>query len=70
MLYQPLQNVNVDERMVKRKALCHLVQYIKINLSCGGSNTGDTTGYTVSFDHYTGRETDCSEFCLAYDVVI
>ena len=40
MLYQPLQNVNADERMVKRKAPCHLAQYIKINLTCGGSNTG------------------------------
>ena len=73
MLYQPLQNVNADERMVKRKALCHLVQYMKINLSRWGFKywvMDDTTGYTVSFDHYTGRETDCSEFCLAYVVII
>ena len=30
----------------------------------------DTTGYTVNFDLYTGRETDCSEFGLGYDVVM
>ena len=73
MLYQPLQNVSVDERMVKSKARCHLVQYMKNKPVKWGFKywvIADTTGYTVNFDLYTGRETDRSEFGLGYDVVM
>ena len=72
MLYQPLQNVSV-ERMVKSKARCHLVQYMKnkpVKWRFKYWVIADTTGYTVNFDLYTGRETDRSEFGLGYDVVI
>lgn len=72
MLYQPLQNVSV-ERMVKSKVQCHLVQYMKNKPVKWGFKywvIGDTTGYTVNFDLYTGRETDRSEFGLGYDAVI
>ena len=55
MLYQPLQNVSVDERMVKSKAWCYLVQYMKNKPVKWGFKywvTADTTGYTVNFDLY------------------
>ena len=55
MLYQPLQNVSVNERMVKSKARCHLVQYMKNKPVKWGFKywvTADTTGYTVNFDLY------------------
>ena len=73
ILYQPLQNVSVDERMVKSKARCHLVQYRKNKPVKWGLKylvIADTTGYTVNFDLYTGRETDRSEFGLGYYVVM
>ena len=72
MLYQPLQNVSVDERMVKSKARCHLVQYMKNKPVKWGFKylvIADTTGYTANFDLYTGRETDRS-VCWRREVLI
>ena len=72
MLYQPLQDLSIDERMVKSKARCHLVQYMKNKPVKWGFKywvVADTTGYTVDFDLYTGKQADRSEFGLSYDVM-
>ena len=50
---QPCQYLSIDERMVKSKARCHLVQYIK-NKPCKWGFKywviADSSGYTVDFD--------------------
>lgn len=69
-LYQPLQNLSVDERMVKSKARCHLIQYMK-NKPCKWGFKywviADPSGYTVDFELYTEQK---GENGLAYDVVM
>ena len=67
MLYQPMWELSIDERMVKSKARCHLVQYMKNKPVKWGFKywvVADTSGHTVNFDLYTGKESDCSEFGL------
>ena len=71
--YQPLQNLSVDERMVKSKARCHLVQYMR-NKPCKWGFKywvlADTSGYTIDFELYTGKMERKGENGLAYDVVM
>ena len=72
-LYQPLQNLSVDERMVKSKARCHLIQYVKNKPCKWGFKywvVADTSGYTVDFDLYTGKMEQKGENGLAYHVVM
>ena len=71
-LYQPFQYLAVDERIVKSKARCHLVQYMK-NKPCKWGFKywviADSSGYTVDFDLYAGKATQISKDGQAYDVV-
>ena len=56
-LYQPLQELSVDERMVKSKAQSHMRQYIKNKPTKWGFKfwvISDPTGYTIDFDVYAG----------------
>jgi len=73
--YQPLQNLLVDKCMVKSKARCHLIQYMK-NKPCKWGFKywviADASGYTLDFDLYTGKmvQEKKQEKGLAYDVVM
>ena len=74
-LYQPLQELSVDERMVKSKARSHMRQYIKNKPTKWGFKfwvISDPTGYTIDFDVYAGvRQTsEQSGNGLCYDVVM
>jgi len=72
--YQPLQQLSVDERMVKSKARSHLIQYMRNKPTKWGFKLwviADPSGYTLDFNVYTGKESeDKREHGLAYDVVI
>lgn len=72
-LYQPLQHLAVDERMVKSKARCHIVQYVQ-NKPCKWGFKywvlADSSGYTVDFNVYAGKPNDKSEDELSSDVVL
>ena len=71
--YQPCQYLSIDERMVKSKARCHLVQYMK-NKPCKWGFKywviADSSGYTVDFDLYAGKTVEKSLHGLAFDVVL
>ena len=73
--YQPLQELSVDERMVKSKGRSQFRQYLpKKPIKWGFKYRVivDTTGYTTDFDLYCGSQ--CSVLIsnngLAYDVVM
>lgn len=72
-LYQPLQQLSVDERMVKSKARTHFRQYIRNKPTKWGYKywvLADPTGYTVDFNVYYGADTSPrSGKGLGYDVV-
>jgi len=72
--YQPLQQLSVDERMVKSKARSHLIQYMRNKPTKWGFKlwvVADPSGYTLDFNVYTGKESDGKrEHGLAYDVVM
>ena len=72
-LYQPLQHLSVDERMVKSKARWHLVQYVKNKPCKWGFKCwvlADRSGYTVNFNVYARKSTEKSEDGLSTDVVM
>ena len=72
-LYQPLQQLSVDERMVKSKARTHFVQYMKNKPVKWGFKywvIADASGYTVDFDLYTGKSADSERGRLACNVVL
>jgi hypothetical protein len=72
-LYQPLQQLSVDERMVKSKARTKFRQYIRNKPTKWGYKywvLADPTGYTIDFDLYYGASRQSrSSHGLAYDVV-
>ena len=71
--YQPLQHLSVDERMVKSKSRCHMIQYMKDKPTKWGFKlwvVADMSGYTVDFNIYTGKAEQSSEYGLTYDVVM
>ena len=72
-LYQPLQQVSVDKRMVKSKARAKFRQYMKDKPAKWGFKywvVSDPSGYTYDFELYQGAaQSDRSEHGLAYDVV-
>jgi len=56
--YQPQEEMSVDERMVKSKARCHLVQYMRNKPVKWGFKLwvlADMSGYTIDFNIYTGN---------------
>ena len=73
-LYQPLQQLSVDERMVKSKARTRFQQYIRNKPTKWGYKywvLADPTGYTIDFDVYGGSsQEETSGKGLAYDVVM
>ena len=74
-LYQPLQQLSIDERMVKSKARTHLRQYIRNKPTKWGFKywvLADPTGYTIDFDVYGGARQahERSDKGLAFDVVM
>ncbi|XP_048575717.1 piggyBac transposable element-derived protein 4-like [Nematostella vectensis] len=75
-LYQPFQNVAIDERMVKSKHRSGMRQYIKNKPTKWGLKlwvlADSTNGYTYDFDVYAGRQTANAPSTngLAYDVVM
>ena len=71
-LYQPLQQLSVDERMMKSKARTQFRQYIRNKPTKWGYKywiLADPTGYTVDFDIYCGTDQQSSGKGLGYDVV-
>ena len=71
-LYQPLQELSVDERMVKSKAQTHFRQYIRNKPTKWGFKyrvISDLTGYTKDFNIYYGAAEMASDKELAYNVV-
>jgi hypothetical protein len=71
-LYQPVMELSVDERMVKSRARCHMVQYMKNKPTKFGFKlwvVADSSGYTTDFDVYTGKSEDRGDKGLSHHVV-
>lgn len=72
--YQPVQQLAVDERMVKSKARSHLIQFMRNKPVKWGFKLwviADPSGYTLDFNVYTGKDTNGkSNHGLSYDVVM
>lgn len=72
-LYQPLQQLSIDERMVKSKTRTHFRQYIRNKPVKWGYKywvLADPTGYTIDFNIYYGAANQStSGHGLAHDVV-
>ena len=75
-LYQPRQNVAIDERMVKSRHRSGIRQYIKAKPTKWGIKLwgldDSSNGYTIDYNIYIGRAAgrDVSEHGLGYDVVM
>ena len=72
-LYQPVMQLSVDERMVKSRARCHMVQYMKNKPTKFGFKlwvVADPSGYTTDFDVYTGKSDDRGDKGLSHHVVV
>jgi len=73
-LFQPFQNICIDERMVRNKGRYSFRQYIRDKPTKWGMKlwvlADSSTGYTYDFDVYLGKKTASSGFGLAYDVVM
>ena len=75
VLYQPSQNIAVDERMVKSKHRSGLRQFMKDKTIKWGLKlwvlADSLNGYTIDFDVYVGKTSKpISEHGLGYDVVM
>lgn len=75
-LFQPYQNIAIDERMVKSKHRSGILQYIKNKPVKWGIKlwvlADSSNGYTFDFDVYIGKKAghEPSENGLGYDTVI
>ena len=73
-LYQPDQNVSIDERMVKNKGQYSFRQYIRDKPTKWGMKlwvlADSRSGYTFNFEIYLGKSDKILKFGLAYDVVM
>ena len=76
MLYQPRQQVAIDERMVKSRHRSGIQQYIKDKLTKWGIKlwvlADNSNPFVCDFNIYIGREAgrQISEYGLGYDVVM
>ena len=71
ILYQPTQNLAVDERMVKSKHRSGMGQYMKDKPTKWEVLADSDNGYTVDFNVYIGKETQgISKHGLGYDGVM
>ena len=78
LYYQPLQELSVDERLMKSKAHSKFKQYIRNKPTKWGFKIwvlADPTGYTCDFELYLGKRStirrfDPSGFGLGYDTVM
>ncbi|XP_028407218.1 uncharacterized protein LOC114529600 isoform X2 [Dendronephthya gigantea] len=76
LLYQPHQNIAVDERMVKSKAISGIRQYMKNKPTKWGIKlwvlADSSNGYTIDFNVYIGKSKHDapSSHGLGYDVVM
>jgi hypothetical protein len=73
--YQPLQELSVDERMVRSKARSHFKQYMKDKPTKWGYKywvIADILGYTIDFDVYYGatQQNEVHPNGLAYAVIM
>ena len=73
-LYQPSQNIAVDERMVKSRNRLGIRQFMKDKPTKWGIKlwvaADSSNGYTCDFEIYTGKKSrDSSQHGLGYDVV-
>lgn len=68
-----LSTISIDERMVKSKARCHFIQYMK-NKPCKWGFKfwviADSSGYTVDFDLYIGKANEKHPLGLGADVLL
>ena len=72
-LYHPLQELSIDERMVRNKDRHRFRQYIKNKPTKWGFKfwvLADPTGYTIDFNPYKSETESVGEHRLAYDVVM
>lgn len=73
-VYQPFQNVSIDERMVRSKGRFKFRMYIRDKPTKFGFKlwvlADSKNGYTCHFDIYTGRKNTEKHQGLAFDVVI
>ena len=73
-MYQPSNNISIDERMVRNKGRYAFRQYIKDKPTKWGMKfwvlADSLTGYTYDFDLYLGRGATISPNGLGYDVVL
>jgi hypothetical protein len=73
-LYQPSQNIAVDERMVKSRNRSGIRQFMKDKPTKWGIKlwvaADSSNGYTCDFEIYTGKKSrDSSQHGLGYDVL-
>ena len=73
-LYQPEQNISIDERMVKNKGRYNFRMFMKDKPTKWGMKlwvlADSRTGYTYNFDVYEGKGTLAYFGSLAYQVVM
>ena len=71
--YQPVQQLSIDERMVKSKSRCHMVQLMKDKSTKWGFKlwvVAYVSCYTIDFNIYTEKTEKYSECGLANIVVM
>ena len=72
-LYHPLQQLSVDERMVKSNTRSKFRQYMRNKPTKWGMKywvIAEITGYKLDFDLYVGKDAEYSQNGLSYDVVM
>ena len=73
-MYQPSNNISIDERLVRNKGRYAFGQYFKDKPTKWRMKfwvlADSLTGYTYDFDLYLGRGATISPNGLGYDVVL
>ena len=66
-LYQPVKELSVDERMVKSRARCHMIQYMKNKPTKFGFKlwvVADPSGYTIDSMYTLARVKEATKVSL------